>query len=134
MQNSLDRLFDGITRALMDTVIPVLDDTYARAQVLACVELLRNLAVRVEWRRDHLRDEIERARPILVAAGTRSDLVASAIPDEAPGLVELHRAHLESLAQAARSDDPRIWQMVAAFSAWHLEREFGLLKTGMYKS
>ena len=49
MQNSLDRLFEGIALALRRDIAPHLTDPYAKAQVSAAVELLGNLASRVIW-------------------------------------------------------------------------------------
>lgn len=50
MQNSLDRLFEGMASALRQDVLPHLADPYARAQVTAAIELLGNLSTRVDWR------------------------------------------------------------------------------------
>ena len=49
MQNSLDRLFDGLIETLHDIVLPDVGDAYAREQLLAALDLLANIAVRVEW-------------------------------------------------------------------------------------
>lgn len=49
MQNSLDRLFEGIAKALRDDVLPDLTDPYAKAQVIGAIELLGNLSSRVAW-------------------------------------------------------------------------------------
>ena len=52
MQNSLDRLFTGLARALHHDVLPQLTDPYARSQVTAAAEILGNLSTRVGWNDD----------------------------------------------------------------------------------
>ena len=49
MNNSLDRLLDGIAAALRRDVIPRLDDEYATGQALAVIDLINNLKLRVDW-------------------------------------------------------------------------------------
>ena len=49
MNNSLDRLLDGIAAALRRDVIPRLDDEYAAGQALAVIDLINNLKLRVDW-------------------------------------------------------------------------------------
>lgn len=65
MYNSLDRLLDGIAITLRNDVAPQIDDPYVRAQAQTAAELLAHLAEHVEWRCDHLRDEIDAARSAL---------------------------------------------------------------------
>lgn len=52
MQNSLDRLFTGLARALHHDVLPQLTDPFARSQVTAAAEILGNLSTRVRWNDD----------------------------------------------------------------------------------
>ncbi|MGH9245409.1 MAG: hypothetical protein ACRD29_14060, partial [Acidimicrobiales bacterium] len=68
IQNSLDRIFDGIIDTLRGTVAPAVDDPYVRAQVLAVSELLGNLATRTEWRGHDLVVTVDRIRPLLEEA------------------------------------------------------------------
>lgn len=49
MNNSLDRLFDGVVHALLNEVIPRLDDEFARGQAYAAADLLNNLRPRIDW-------------------------------------------------------------------------------------
>ncbi len=49
MNNSLDRVFEGIAVALRRDVIPRLDDEYATGQALAIIDLLNNLRPRLDW-------------------------------------------------------------------------------------
>ena len=52
MNNSLNRLIDGIIIALEREIIPRVDDAYARGQAFAVMDLLRNMRPRLEWSRD----------------------------------------------------------------------------------
>ncbi|CAN5919380.1 hypothetical protein BH11PSE13_BH11PSE13_37630 [soil metagenome] len=49
MNNSLNRLLDGICAALRRDVIPRLDDEYATGQALAVIDLINNLKPRLDW-------------------------------------------------------------------------------------
>ena len=91
MQNSLERLFDGVVTSLRDDVAPAVDDPYARAQVAAAIELLANLAERVEWRSDLLRDEIEQVRAVLETARERPAVLDAPIPADNAGPRRLAR-------------------------------------------
>ena len=50
MNNSLNRLIDGIIIALEREIIPRVDDAYARGQAFAVMDLLRNMRPRLESR------------------------------------------------------------------------------------
>ena len=52
MNNSLNRLIDGIVIALEREIIPRVDDAYARGQAFAVMDLLRNMRPRLEWSRE----------------------------------------------------------------------------------
>jgi hypothetical protein len=128
MQNSLERLFDGIATSLRENVAPAVEDPYAKAQVAATIELLANLAVRVEWRADLLREEIERIRAVLETAPERPAVLDAPVPLDSTGLVASRAAHLDALT-AADPDEDALRELLT----WQLERELGLLRTGMYK-
>ena len=49
MNNSLDRLLEGIATALRIDVIPRLNDEYATGQALAIIDLINNIKLRVDW-------------------------------------------------------------------------------------
>src|ERR1700730_17041130 len=51
MNNSLNRLIDGIIIALEREIIPRVDDAYARGQAFAVMDLLRNMRPRLGWAR-----------------------------------------------------------------------------------
>jgi hypothetical protein len=52
MNNSLNRLIEGIIIALEREIIPRVDDAYARGQAFAVMDLLRNMRPRLEWSRE----------------------------------------------------------------------------------
>jgi hypothetical protein len=52
MNNSLNRLIDGIVIALEREIIPRVGDAYARGQAFAVMDLLRNMRPRLEWSRE----------------------------------------------------------------------------------
>ena len=128
MQNSLERLFEGIATSLREDVAPAVDDPYAKAQVSAAAELLANLAARVEWRAELLRGEVERVRTVLETAPQRPAVLDEPVPLDGPGLLASRAAHLDALVHAEVSDEA-----LRGLLSWQVERELGLLRTGMYK-
>jgi hypothetical protein len=109
-------------------VAPAVDDPYAKAQVAATIELLANLAVRVEWRADLLQEEIERIRAVLETAPVRPPVLDAQIPVDSAGLLASRAAHLDALT-TADPDEEALRELLT----WQLGRELGLLRTGMYK-
>jgi hypothetical protein len=149
MQNSLERLLDGMAAALVEVVAPGLgDDPYARGQALACAELLRNLAPRVEWRCGDLAEVVRRARALLAQADAVAPpgedalrparaLLAQPDPDPADNaaLVEARRRHLAALAavqgwlaRGGGGEAAALRAEVRAFAAWHLRTELERLR------
>jgi hypothetical protein len=51
VNNSLDRLIGGIIATLRTHVIPNVTDGYARGQAIGVIDLLNNIAPRLEWAR-----------------------------------------------------------------------------------
>jgi len=49
VNNSLERVLNGIAEALRRDVIPRLDDEYATGQALAVIDLINNLKPRLDW-------------------------------------------------------------------------------------
>jgi hypothetical protein len=142
IQNSLDRLLAGMAAALRDTVTPAVEDPFARSQLAACVELLHNLATRVEWRRDQL-DEVAAAAlaatraAAALAPGLEHDLGPEPSDDADPV-----RRRDEALARVSLAlrwtddhggrDDAR--EPLESFARWHLGVELARLRTGMFSS
>jgi hypothetical protein len=134
MQNSLERIFEGTAASLRDHVLPEVSDPFARSQIAAAVELLGNLATRVTWRVDQLREEIDGIREVLAAAPTRVALLHEPVPDRPDEMLVSRAKHLEALV--ALQDGPEaaaVDAQLRAFSARLLGRELALLRTGMYK-
>lgn len=124
MQNSLDRLFEGLAASLRDSVLPSVDDPYARSQVRAAIELLGNLSTRVEWRRDQLEAVVDHIASALATAGIES-------PQRTGDLLEDRTTHLAALAAAAGTNEPH--PAIQEAIEWHLKTEMDLLRTGAYK-
>jgi hypothetical protein len=59
MNNSLNRLIEGITIALEREIIPRVDDAYARGQAFAIMDLLRNMHPRLQWSREITLAQVE---------------------------------------------------------------------------
>jgi hypothetical protein len=134
VQNSLERIFEGMSSSLREHVLPEVGDPYARAQVAAAIELLGNLATRVEWRADLLHEEVERIRAVLDAAPTRAPVPDEPIPQSSDGLLETRDRHLAALAELEQGPDAAaVDDELRAFLAWQLDRELAMLRTGMYK-
>jgi hypothetical protein len=68
MQNSPERILEGISHTLRGTVAPSVQDAYALTQVLAAAELLENLVTRVEWRCADLAATVDEVAPLLAEA------------------------------------------------------------------
>lgn len=51
MSISLERLIEGIIATMRTDVIPNVSDAYARGQAVGVIDLLNNIAARVEWSR-----------------------------------------------------------------------------------
>lgn len=135
MQNSLDRIFDGIARSLSEDVAPLVDDPYAKSQVMAAVELVNNLATRVEWRREPLLADIEAAREVLTAAGADVPPVDPAA--SGAEIAEARRGHLTAVAalQGTRlARRPEVKALLDDLLRSNLDRELELLRTGMYSA
>ena len=124
VQNGLDRLLDGIAVALREDVLPEVDDSFARSQLLAAGELLANLSGRVEWRCDALAADVEGIHELL---GRPSE----PLPSGNAELLAARDAALADLAEVQRRglDTPEL----RAFLAARLDRELSRVRTGMYR-
>src|SRR6187549_1130268 len=75
MRTTVERLIDGVVQTLTTAVLPDLATPFARGQLYAAVDVLRNLRDRVESRADLATAESDSAvtaleRAIAVLAGT----------------------------------------------------------------
>ncbi len=74
---NLDELLQGVLESLETDVAPNVSDRKAKAQLYACLDLLGNLAVKVDWKAQILRDECDGIRSALTRA---AQLIAAASP------------------------------------------------------
>ena len=124
MQNSLERLFEGLAYSLRQSVLPAVDDPYARSQVSAAIELIGNLGARVQWRTDQIEALVDRIRRDF------ADLEIEPPPLTGDVVID-RRSHLAALAAQVSAGD--IPDRTRDLLIWELESELARLKTGMYK-
>lgn len=124
VQNGLDRLLDGIAVALREDVLPEVDDSFARSQLLAAGELLANLCGRVEWRCDALAADVEGIHELLGRP-------PEPLPSGNAELLAARDAALADLTEVQRRglDTPEL----RAFLTARLDRELSQVRTGMYR-
>lgn len=65
MNNSLERLVEGIIATLRTDVIPNVADAYARGQAVGVIDLLNNIAPRLEWARAPIAASIAERRAVI---------------------------------------------------------------------
>lgn len=58
MNIPLERLIEGIIATMRSDVIPHVTDSYARGQAVGVIDLLNNIAPRVEWAREPLENAV----------------------------------------------------------------------------
>ncbi len=112
MSNSLDRLISGIIATLRTRVIPNVTDDYARGQAISVIDLLNNIAPRLEWARAPLAEAVAERRS---AIGAVRALVPEA-PSGAKGLSDQALAAASSAELAAERD--RLDGEIADLIAW----------------
>ncbi len=105
MTIALKRLFEGIAATLRADVIPNVSDSYARGQAVGIIDLINNIAARVEWARAPLIESVrEKRQLLLVVAGVLGE-TADATPEplETMGSAELaeERVRLDAALSAA---------------------------------
>ncbi|RIL05563.1 MAG: hypothetical protein DCC71_09840, partial [Proteobacteria bacterium] len=76
-------LIDGVARTLQEQVLPHVDSRTARGQLWAAIDVLRNLAARVEPLASAFADEAQSAQAALGALAARArDAGHAALADE----------------------------------------------------
>jgi hypothetical protein len=90
---ALERLFEGMIATLRSDVIPQVGDPYARGQAVGLIDLINNIAPRVEWARGPLLKSVVEKRRVLrlVAEAMGEPLVEEASAPEASGSSELEQ-------------------------------------------
>jgi len=127
MNNSFDRLIDGMCATLRTEVLTRLDDTFARGQVLGVINVLNTFKVRADWSAGFLLQQIEAQQRALRDAEAllrRTDLagVEDLIGDRGTAVLPpvtatsgaVSGASIDALL-AARDDANRA---IAAWLAW----------------
>lgn len=115
IQNSLDRILDGMVAQLRDVIAQELPEGYARAQALAMAEMLGNLGTRIEWRCDQLAEVVE--------------LAGMTAPAGNAELLEARSRALVEIGRRAAAGDPA----ARAAARRLVEIEASRLRTGMYR-
>jgi hypothetical protein len=69
MNNSLERLVEGIIATLRTDVIPNVSDAYARGQAIGVIDILNNIATRLEWERAPLLRALHARREVIIDVG-----------------------------------------------------------------
>jgi hypothetical protein len=140
MQNSLDRLFEGMENTLRNVVAPTITDSYILSQVNSVAEIIGNLASRVEWNSTQLLEISDRVRPVLEAASGELPLTAAVLAGPAAAadwanadLLRARDEHLAALREVQRSletaPDDDVESSIREFLAWHVDFESSLLRT-----
>ena len=111
MNNSLERLIAGIIATLRTDVIPNVTDAYARGQAIGVIDLLNNIAPRLEWARAPLAEAVRQRRKAVSAAR----VLLPQAPTGAAGLSEQAIAAASSVELAAERDrlDGEITDLIA---------------------
>ncbi len=85
MSIALKRLFEGIVSTLRTDIIPHVGDSYARGQAVGIIDLINNVATRIEWARAPLIESVREKRRLLTAVAR----TLGGTPDEAITAPEL---------------------------------------------
>jgi hypothetical protein len=100
MNNSLERLLEGMIATLRAHVVDHVADPYARGQAIGVIDLLNNIGPRIEWARAPIAAAIAARREALRAARR----LAPGAPDGAEGLSESALAAADAAGLAAERD------------------------------
>lgn len=84
MNIALDRLFEGMIATLRADVIPRIENGFARGQAVGLIDLINNIAPRVEWARAPLLKSVNEKRRLLM---TVAEALGEPIAEE-PGAPE----------------------------------------------
>lgn len=97
---SLERVLEGIAATLRTDVIPKVTEEHARSQAVGVIDLINNIAARVEWARDPLLRGVRERREALAAA--RALLPGAPAPQDA--ILEIPLADQNSRVLGAERD------------------------------
>jgi hypothetical protein len=126
VNNSLERLIEGIIATLRAHVIPNVTDAYVRGQAIGIIDLLNNIVPRIEWARAPLADAVAERRKAIRAV--RALLPEAPAAEE--GLTGQALASASSAELAAERD--RLDGVIVDLIAWtHGERARGNVDTAI---
>jgi hypothetical protein len=112
VNNSLDRLIGGIIATLRAHVIPNVTDGYARGQAIGVIDLLNNIAPRLEWARAPLAEAVAERRSAVRA-------VRALLPEAPAGAMELSDQAIASASSAElAAERDRLDGEIADLIAW----------------
>lgn len=84
MNIPLHRLIDGIVATMRSDVIPHVSESYARGQAVGVIDLLNNLAPRVEWAQAPIARLVEAKRALLSEIATLVPATIQPVQTELP--------------------------------------------------
>ena len=84
MNIPLQRMIDGIIATMRSDVIPHVTDSYARGQAIGVIDILNNLAPRVEWTQMPLARQVDAKRALLAEIAVLVPAVAPAADLQLP--------------------------------------------------
>jgi hypothetical protein len=100
----VDTLLNGVSRTLLEQVLPHVASRSARGQLYAAVDVLRNAAKRLEWAAAPLAVEAESAEAALRTAAARLREAGAAAP---AGRIEAHLDAWPAAPAGARAEAAR---------------------------
>lgn len=121
MNIQLQRLIEGIIATMRSDVIPHVSDPYARGQAVGVIDLLNNIAPRIEWAQAPLARLVDEKRKLLGE-------IAALVPDVAAFDATLPDPHTaEDLLSLKGRLDAAIGDSIAVIWPRRHEADFGRL-------
>lgn len=115
MNNSFERLVEGMCSTLRAEVLPRMNDEYARSQVYGVINALNTFKLRADWSAEFLIQQIQAQQQALAAAQTAAQAVAGNAPGTPP-LPELSAAPAATATLLATRDTGN--QALGEWLAW----------------
>jgi hypothetical protein len=110
MNIALDRLIEGIVATLRSDVIPNVSDAYARGQAVGVIDLLNNIAPRIEWAQRPIHEAVAEKRALLAEIARLAPAAAPDVP------ADIGASTAEDLLAQRSALDARIGDAIAALS------------------
>lgn len=118
MNIALSRLIGGIIATIRTDVVPHVSDPYARGQAVGVIDLLNNLAPRVEWAAEPLCRQVEAKRRLLAEVAHLAPQAGVQLPGPPPA-----GCGPQALMTARGALDAEIGDVIARL--WPLRHEAG---------